>query len=526
MEGVIANVQQNITSPMLIENKREYTAIETVFAWMSVIFGYLFCKVFPAWINPLSGMLFVLFLYVGTTIILKINKAKLEAKAVVTAMSGVVVGVSLVFTSNQFIELIAYTYSLMAYCYYVFVALGNTTKKGFNDFILVDYIKALLFAPFNSIGSMFKAIFSDKFKKSGNVIWKVVLGVTIAMIPTIIVTILLSYDDGFRNIMGNLFDFDIGDIISEGMCIVFGMLVGMYIFELFISSVDKTCKEFSATECETKVRKIQCIHIATAIAAVIPILFLYVVFFISQWKFYMYGFSGKLPEGFSYSSYAREGFFQLCAVSVINLIIIVFVMMFMNQEENWLKKVRASIVVTYAVVTLILIATAVAKMVMYIDCYGLTPKRVYATWMMIVLIMIFFTIILKQFIAKLSAVSTSIWITVVMFSMLALSNVEGVIARYNISKFLDGTFNSIDVDAVADMGDAAIPELVYLFEELKKMDKSDENTGVYTAYMETGFVLEDKALEYNNEAKDIMSYTIPYYKAINSLEDAGFMNFE
>ena len=165
------------------------------------------------------------------------------------------------------------------------------------------------------------------------------------------------------------------------------------------------------------------------------------------------------------------------------------------------------------------------EMVMYIDCYGLTPKRVYATWMMIVLIMIFFTIILKQFINKISAVSTSIWITVVMFSMLALSNVEGVIARYNISKFLDGTFDSIDVDAVADMGDAAIPELVYLFEELREMDKSDENTGVYTAYMETGFVLEDKALEYNNEAKDIMSYTIPYYKAITSLEDAGFMDF-
>ena len=57
------------------------------------------------------------------------------------------------------------------------------------------------------------------------------------------------------------------------------------------------------------------------------------------------------------------------------------------------------------------------------------------------------------------------------------------------------------------------------------MDKSDESTGVYTAYMETVFILQDKALEYNNEARDIMGYTIPYYKAITSLEDAGFMDF-
>lgn len=506
--------------------KREYSTLETVFAWLCMVFGYLFCKVFPVWVSPLGGMLFILFTYVATTIVLKVSKAEFDVNAIVTAVSGVVVGVSLIFTSNEFLELFAYIYSLMAYCYYVFVSLGNSTKKGFNDFIIVDYFKALLIAPFKNIGSLFDAIFSSKFKKGGNIIGKVAFGIFIAMIPTVIVANLLSFDNGFVEIMDNLFDFNIGDIFSEVVCIGFGLLIGMYFFELFVVSTDKACKEFSSSECVYKTRKMQCVHVVTAIAAVAPILLLYVVFFISQWKFYMYGFSGKLPEGFNYSSYAREGFFQLCAVSVINLLIIISVMVFMNQEKPWMKRVRATIVTTYVVATLVLIATAIAKMVMYIDCYGLTQKRVYATWLMLVLAIIFFIMILKQFVAKLSVVSTSIWVAVVMFAVLALSNVEGLIARYNIDKFLEGKYHSVDVYALADMGDAAIPELVYLMDELEDMKPLKENVDAYATYIHTEFVLEDKALEYNNEAREVMDYTIPYYKAINALDDAGYMDFE
>lgn len=523
-KSVVTPVTQN--SCRLREEKRDYSGLESVYAWISLALGYLFCKVFPVWVNPLGGVLFVLVLYGVSIPLLKMNGACFGKNTIAAIVSGVLVACSLVMNSREIMELFAFSYSIMTYCYVVFVSLENETQKGFSDYIVVDYFKALIIAPFKNIGSLFKALFEGKAKKGSDVLKKVILGIFIAMIPTIIVANLLSFDEGFTKIISNFLNFGIDDVFSEMFTMIFGVLVGMYVFELFVVSKDKECKEYSLIECEEKVANMKKAHFATVISAVLPIFVLYVIFFISQWKYFMYGFSGKLPEGFSYASYAREGFFQLCKVSVINLIIIVSVIICMQQKEKWTVKLKSIIVVIYALVTLVLIATAIAKMAMYINCYGLTQKRVYSTWFMVLLAMIFVIIIVKQFVKKISAVALSVWVTIGMFTVLAFSNVEGFIARYNINQYLSGEMENLDMEALDKLGDAAVPEVVYLIEEL---DKSDETNGILkpnTVYSDMQLFLEEAALEYNNEPREIMGYTLPYYKAIAALENAGFMEFE
>lgn len=509
--------------PYVIENnKRSYNTLESVFAWMCFVFGYLFCKVFPVHTSPLGGFLFVLLIFTATTIVLKAKKAKFGVMPVVTAISAVVVSGTLILSSNEQLEICAYVYCLLAYCYYIFTATGNSTKKGFNDFIVVDYYKSLFVAPFEKLGNMLRCMFSGKAKKSGEVIGKIIKGGLIAFVPTMVVCGLLCYDKGFYNIIENIFDFDIGEILSNVFCMLLGMLVGQFVFRLFIASSDNVCKDKgSEEECMATLKNIQKFHIITTLSAVLPILFLYVVFFISQWKYYMSAFSGKLPSGFSYANYAREGFFQLCVVSVINMVIIIFVELFMNAKEAWVVKVKSAVVITYAVCTLILIATAISKMVLYIDSYGLTPKRVYSSWLMLVLAIIFLVMIIKQFAKKLQAVAVSFAVVVVMFSALALSNVDGLIVRYNVNRYLDGSLQSVDVWAMMDLGDAAVPELVYLMEELEDRGAVGTDSYASSLYDRTQSVLETIALDYDNEDRQVMSYTIPYLRAKEALEDAG-----
>ncbi len=517
----IPSYQEN--NPYVIEDKkRSYTGIESCFAWMCFVFGYLFCKVFPVHTSPLGGFLFVLLIFTATTIVLKAKKAKLGVMPVVTAISAVVVSGTLILSSNEQLEICAYVYCMLAYCYYIFAATGNSTKKGFNDFIVVDYYKSLFVAPFEKLGNMLRGMFSGKAKKSGDVIGKVIKGGLIAFVPTLVVCGLLCYDEGFSNIIENIFDFDIGKILSNILCMLLGILVGQFIFRLFIASCDNVCKDkCSQEECVNALKSMQKFHIITTLSAVLPILFLYVVFFISQWKYYMSAFSGKLPSGFSYADYAREGFFQLCVVSVINMVIIIFVELFMNAKEAWVAKVKSTVVITYAVCTLILIATAISKMVLYIDSYGLTPKRVYSSWLMLVLAVIFLVLIIKQFAKKLQAVAVSFAVVVVMFSALALSNVDGLIARYNVQQYLEGDLESVDVWALWELGDAAVPELVYLLEELEDRGAVGTDSYASSLYDRTQSVLEDIALDYDNEDRQVMSYTIPYLKAKEALEDAG-----
>ncbi len=512
-------------NPYVVDNKkREYTGVESAFAWISFIFGYFFCKVFPAHVNSFGAFLLVILAFGATTVVLKVKKVKIGLMPAIVAGSAVVISATLILSSNNMLQSFANAYAMVTYCYYIFVANGNATKKGFTDFIVVDYHKALFVAPFNKLGSMLQGMFSGRSKKSGAILGKLIKGGLIAFVPTLVVCGLLSYDKDFYRIIENMssfIDMDAGNVFGNIWQLGLGIIVGQYVFRLFLASSDNAVEDTDQEECVNKLKSIQKAHVVTVLAAVLPILFLYVIFFISQWKYYMSAFSGKLPVGLSYADYAREGFFQLCMVSFINMIIIVFVQLFMDVEKPVAAKIKGGIVISYAACTLILIATAMSKMVLYIDSYGLTQKRVYSSWLMIVLAILFVVAVIKQFVKNLNAVAVSMAVVVVAFGILALSNVDGLIARYNVDRYLEGSLETVDVWAMRDLGDAAVPEMTKLLEELENRTGYDENGNSYEyLYDRTKGVLEDIALGYDNENRQVMSYTIPYLKAKEALRDA------
>ena len=510
---------------------REFTLMESVFAWFCLLFGYLFCRVFPVVSSPLGGFLFILFVYVSTTIILKIKKVEFGVISIVTAVSAIIISATLVFSSNSLLHFYAYIYALATYFFYIQRAMGNYTQKAFSDLILLDYFKALFKLPFTSLGNFFKAMFYGKAREGGKVIARLLLGIAIAIIPTGIVISLLSYDSGFSSIMGNMLDFSFGNIFSHTISLLIAIPIGDYVFGAFISSVDKKNSNIlSVEEFESRKEERRVAPVLTVLVAVVPLLVVYIIFFVSQWKYYISGFTGNLPEGVSYAQYAREGFFQLCTVSVINLIVILLVTCFMNMEKKYGKVILKSLSIVFSVFTLILISTAIAKMAMYIECYGLTPKRVYSTWFMIVLTIIFILIIVKQFVPKLNALAASMSVFIVMFAVMALSNVDGFIARYNINRYLDGSLKKLDVYALAKLGDEAVPEMVRLAEEFEKIyhtnivDINDSYEVEDRVYYRLAAELGEIAKDFEKEEKDFFSYTIPYIRAKQALERIGLIN--
>lgn len=496
-----------------------YTGLESVFAWMCLAFGYFICRLFPANVNSLGAFLLVLALFTATTVVLKIKKAEFGVVPVLVAASAVIISATLIFNSNGFQRFWANAYAMAAYCYYIHSATGNATKKGFHDMIATDFIKALFVAPFMGAANLFKGLFAGKAKKSGAVIAKVSIGFFIALLPTVIVWALLSYDAGFNEIINNIFDFDSTVVVLNIVSFGLGIPVGQYIFNLFMASIHNADKNvFPEEKCVKAATAIKKVPVITAVVAVLPIMFLYVVFFISQWEYYMSAFSGILPDEFSYAEYAREGFFQLCVVSVINMMIIVCVELFTNVSKIFDVRIKKGIVLTYVAATLVLIATAMSKMALYIDSYGLTPRRVYSSWWMIILAIIFVIAGVKQFADRLQAVAVSVFVVVVMLGVLFLSNMDGRIAHYNVEKYLEGKFKSLDVTVVEDMGDAAVPELTYLLQCLEEDGVSEEEEQICTM---TRSVLEKKADYYTARPKKIRAYTVPYLKALKALEEVG-----
>ncbi len=504
---------------MQFDPPRSFTPLECLFAWLCLAAGYLICRIFPVGEHPLGGFLMILALFGVTAIVLKWRGCRLGKLSLLVAASAILISVALILSSNAFLLLFAYGYALVAYCYFLYKATGNTVKNGFSDLIVIDFIKALFVLPFYSFGQMFRAMFSGKANGSGKWIGKLIVGILIAVVPTVAVLVLLSYDSDFSALIQKIFYLDWRAIFSHLGSLVLGIPIGMYLFGLFVSSSDhKASQVLTAQSCKTAAQKMKIASSITVLAAVTPLLFVYVVFFISQWKYYISAFTGVLPQEFSYAQYARDGFFQLCAVSVINLVVIVAAVALMRRSTDRPPLLLKLLTVIYSVFTLVLISTAVAKMVMYINCYGLTPKRVYATWFMALLAVIFVLVVIRQFVQRLPAVAVSLSMCVVFFAALSLSNVDAQIARYNVNRYLDGSLETVDIVAMDELGDAAIPQLVHLAQVLQERNDAGTSTEEDDKlYWQLTIWLDREAEAWDAKEKAPFSFNLPSLKAEQAL---------
>lgn len=89
----------------------------------------------------------------------------------------------------------------------------------------------------------------------------------------------------------------------------------------------------------------------------------------------VYLFTGgffALPEGITYSEYARGGFFQLLAVTIINVLLMVLCTTFF--EESKLLRI---LLVLMTACTYIMIFSAAYRMLLYVDAYRLTFLRLF-----------------------------------------------------------------------------------------------------------------------------------------------------
>lgn len=121
------------------------------------------------------------------------------------------------------------------------------------------------------------------------------------------------------------------------------------------------------------------------------------------------------------SAYAREGFFQLCWIAAINFGIFSFVKWYWL-EANGAEGRKKLLLSLLGVQTLAFIGLAMFRMGFYIAGYGLTFKRVFTTWFMVVLLVTFVLLMLENWKKQVWAIRRSVVFGCVTFLMLAYSN--------------------------------------------------------------------------------------------------------
>lgn len=439
---------------------RLYSRHEKIAAWLMIPAGYAFFRACPVYRYSFGAMLAIFILFALSFFLLAKNGRKITGMALAAAISALPVSLTLFFSANAVLHTVSVLYCFAACVYMVYAACGNTLEDGLSDLLPMDLLLALFALPFTCFGSLFHAIGAGQaVRKSGKVLLRIYGGLMLALIPTLLVVSLLSYDSHFRRNMDDLFSLDLGDLFSHLTSLLLGLLLALYLFGLYSASAENRFRDkCSAEKCRGLADRMHSFSPVTSCTAVFPMLAVYGVFFFSQWEQYLSAFHGALPNDIAYADFAREGFFELCAVSFINFALLTATGLFTRRTTARTAHPAVRVLhILLSACTLVLIATAMSKMALYIGTFGLTPKRVYASWFMLVLAVLFVLVIVKQFAPRLKLIAVSAAVCVAMFAGLGLSNMDGLIAEYNVARYIDGTLQMLDTYTLLELGDAAVP---------------------------------------------------------------------
>jgi hypothetical protein len=439
-----------VTNP-IIKIPRTYNIADLISALICLAFGYIFVKF--VLFNPISlyTMLFN-FAFGGLAVFyIKSNSKKIKRSHIAIIAVAFLFNCIYIVSSNTFISFIGGTFAVMLGVYIFFISANNF--RAFGNSFLTDFFRSL-FVPFLSFGECGHVVaWGAKKKKSSKKIGYILLGLLIGIPLTIICgALLMSADDVFKNLISKIVQFGLDETLDFIIRFAFGIPVASYLFGMLFTNVKRENPPSLEKPFSTHI-----VPVPAVCSAVAPVCLLYVMFFISHFAYLTSALFGSLHTDFSYAEYARQGFFELCAVAMINLVVIIFLNIFDKKNDDGTTAKAVKFFTMFIIVsTIILIITALGKMFLYIDTYGLTRLRVYTSWFMVLLLICFLVIAVRTFKEKLKIFKPLFAVFSVMLGLLCFGDVDGFIARHNISAYQSGRLSELDVDLFYELSDTAV----------------------------------------------------------------------
>lgn len=425
---------------------------EAVIAWIVFALGFIFTHFAVRYTGGIWGGIFWFSYGIVGAVYVKTKKLNTTKAQLILFIIAEVFSLTPFFCASTFINFLAASFVFLLFMYLMVTVSG---AEPFGRHFVVNILQGVFVRPFMSFVNEFTGMSSVfKGKKNAKNILLVLIGLVCAVPLTVAVAVLLmSSDDIFEDLMMNSikniprFSFT---LIPE---IFFAVPISMYLFGALASTEKPAPAERMG---EPDYRGLPPI---VGYVAVSPICAFY-LFYLGIQTSRIFG--ENLSSSSDYSDFARRGFFELFAIAIINLAVIVILQTFTRRLSDDKKPPMLKIyTVILCISTLGIIATALVKMFMYINRLGVTLLRVYTSWFMLLLALIFIVVIITQFrdFRFWKAIFASF---AVMFFVLCFADVDGQIARYNINAYQNGVIDELDIEEFYELGFSAVEPAVKL----------------------------------------------------------------
>lgn len=236
---------------------------------------------------------------------------------------------------------------------------------------------------FSNLKYIKQSIKKENNQKIVNIITGILLGIVIARILLFLLTNADMYFKIFTEKITNLFNFNISNIILFLVSFILIFSISINVLKLNEAKVK-----------ETKNKNIDDIIIIIVLAIMN---FVFLLFIISEISKLTNNFL-HIPKLYTYAEYAREGFFQLLFVTIINYIVSFFIIYNTKSTNN---KIVKNLLLGLIIFSIILIFNSYYRMYLYIDKFGFTVLRMQVILFLLMEI-ILFCLIIKKILSKLN----------------------------------------------------------------------------------------------------------------------------
>ena len=462
--GVNTESETSNNTPIKKEPKYKFETVDIIMLPVVFILAFLCTKYYN--LNTgianlgLGATVYIVLYVISVLVYAKLKAVKLNSESIILSILMILLAISFTVFYNYSLSIFMQMAMNFMLIYLPVTVFNKLIKSETSALILYDYINALVFIPIHNATAFWICMFSKRGKSASNTKTKYFLHIFFGLLigtPFIMIVLFLlsSADATFKNIFDNLFNLDISVPKNIGT-LIWSLPMATYLYALIYgSSIEDNSKSFNIDKFNKTMDNAASIPRLSLYTVNAVICCFYILFIGIQVIYFIDILGGSLPADFTYSEYARRGFFELLAVALINIVFIAVAKVLSVKNEN--NKYMHIHILLNSILTLLLISVAFAKMYLYISTYGLTTLRIIPSVFMIFLCFVFAFIIMGEFKKSFPVTKLSFYAGNILFVLLCLANIDAVVAGYNLNAYMNGNLPYYDIYDLRESDMAAMP---------------------------------------------------------------------
>jgi hypothetical protein len=430
---------------------------EIIFTLINITLAYLGIRLFLAAGGGLLMTILTVGFCISVMLYLKSKKLTLTKIHWLYLAYVLLLSLSVALHENKILQMVNIWFLAISLTYWLLVLVGARKNGRLDKHIFYDLLDGLIIRPVTFEGrETSDAIFLDEddrpvYKFKNSYFSKIVIGLAIsAPLLLLVLGLLVNADELFAKMVSAIFSFSFAELGKNLLILLGAVPLGLYLVRL----VNQNLKAKKIAHAPVKPIPHANLVFMTIVSVFIAIYALFLgASIVTCLKL------TAASANYEVVAAARNGFFQLLVVALINVLMFFMVK---GLSENT-KPIRLALTLI-GLETLGIIISALVKMLLYISHFGLTILRFNTSIFMLILfvcVLIFIFALWQNFnYTRLTAVFVAVCLLALSFN-----NSGNMIANYNFQQFSIGKIAEFDARILNEIGVEAVPTALEIYQK-------------------------------------------------------------